>query len=87
LGNVGAEWCVQARVTARRSWCWGVEFRGLWWGFYRREGENGGLGSSRRGRLDQGQNRGRRCLAGVRPGLAVAPAAPAAEESRRIEPS
>jgi hypothetical protein len=27
-------------------------------GFYRREGRDGGLGSSRRGRRDQGKNRG-----------------------------
>jgi hypothetical protein len=58
LGNVGAEWCIHARVTARRSWCWGGELRGLGWGFYRREREDGGLGTSRWGRPNQGAKPG-----------------------------
>jgi hypothetical protein len=54
LGNVGVEWCVHARVAARRSRGWGDKLRGLGWGFYRREGEDGSLGLSCWGGHDQG---------------------------------
>jgi hypothetical protein len=43
----------------------GDNLRGLWWGFYRRYGRDGGLGSSCRGRRDQRKNRGCNHLAGA----------------------
>jgi hypothetical protein len=86
-------WTIWGRSgVSTRGWCLvgvgvgGDELKGLWWGFYRREGRDGGLGSSRRGRRDQGENQGAAALLAPA-GLAVAPAAPAAEECRRVEAS
>jgi hypothetical protein len=39
---------------------WGGKLKGLGWGFYRHEREDGGLGMSCRGRLDQGAKLGAR---------------------------
>jgi hypothetical protein len=52
------------------------ELRRLLWGFYRREGRDGGLGSGCWGKRDQGQTGG-----------AAASLAPTTEECRRVEAS
>jgi hypothetical protein len=83
---VGVEWCVHARVAAHRSWCWGVELRGLWWGFYRLEERVVAWARATGEDPTRGQNRGApTLLAPV--GLAVALAVSAVEECRRVEAS
>jgi hypothetical protein len=80
------EWCVHARVTTHRSWCWGGELRGLGWGFYRREREDGGMGLLLGKVRPGGKTMG--AAASLLPaGPAVAQATPAAGNYRCVEAS
>jgi hypothetical protein len=65
----------------------GDELRGLWWGFYRREGREWLPGLKPQGKARPGAKPGVQPRCWCWRGLAVAPVAPAIEEKRRVEAS
>jgi hypothetical protein len=82
----GLEWCVHARVTARRSGCWGGELRVSSGAFI---GARWRMAAWPRA-AGEGPTRGKTkgVAASLAPaGLTMAAAAPAAEENRRVEAS